>query len=44
MVPKKHFTDPGQYETILGTFLPYIKETFTLAAESPMWWMYRRQR
>ncbi len=44
MVPKKHFTDPGQYETILGTYLPYVKETFTLAAESPTWWMYRRKR
>lgn len=44
MVPKKHFTDPGQYKAILGTYLPYVKEAFTLAAESPTWWMYRRKR
>jgi len=43
MVPKKNFTDMAGYNAILRSYLPYVKSAFTLAAESPTWWMYRRR-
>jgi len=44
MVPKRNITAPWMYEPILRIYLPDVQRTFTLAAETPDWWMYRRRR
>ena len=44
MVPKRNFTERYQYDAILETYLPGIQSMFTLAAETPQWWLYRRKR
>ena len=44
MVPKRNLTDHVQYAAILETYLPGIQAMFTLAAETPEWWLYRRKK
>jgi hypothetical protein len=44
MVPKRNLSLPEAYEASLRIYLPEVQKMFTLAAESPDWWLYRRER
>jgi hypothetical protein len=44
MVPKQYIDSPEGHEGFIRNYLPGLQLRFSLAAESPCWWMYRHNR